>query len=186
MKMVKTVVGDYFLIFALIVSLLTWPTEFCASTFASGSDFRSVRVEDDGSPQTIPTQKRKSKRKARAKRKSMIMKNVSVPVGAWGGDGIILNIEANGATIEYVCADGRIEQALKIDGNGNFAANGFHNPEQPGPISIDAKQTRQPAHYEGKISGDTMTLKVSFTGSSKVIGEFTLVRGRTPRMTRCY
>lgn len=116
----------------------------------------------------------------------MVAKYVAVSVSTWGGDGITLNIEANGATIEYVCADGQIEHALKIDGKGNFVANGVHRAGQPGPIRMDAEQTQVPATFKGKITGDTMTLRVTLKESGKMIGEFTLKRGTIPRMTRCY
>ncbi len=116
----------------------------------------------------------------------MTGKLVTVPASVWGADHIILNIGAKGVTIQYDCADGQIEQSLMMDGHGNFAANGFHIQGQAGPVLKDATQTRHPAHYEGKISGDTMLLKVTLTETRKVIGEFTLKRGEIPEMTRCY
>ena len=116
----------------------------------------------------------------------MTAKLVTVPASVWGADHIILNVAAKGVTIQYDCADGQIEQSLMMDEHGNFAANGFHIQGQGGPVLKDATQTRQSAHYEGNIAGDTITLKVTLTETNKVIGEFKLERGKVPKMTRCY
>ncbi|MFN0140015.1 MAG: hypothetical protein ACKVQW_07995 [Pyrinomonadaceae bacterium] len=186
MKMVKDVIGDYCRISAMFVSLALSHPQLFAGAFVPESDAHNVDIQVAGSSQTIPTQKRKSKKKGRAKRKSVIKKNVAVPLGIWGGDDITMNIQAGGVTIEYSCANGQIEQALRIDGSGNFAADGFYNQEQPGPIRIETNQLRQPARYEGRISEDTMTLKTTLTESGKVVGEFKLVRGKTSRLPRCY
>jgi hypothetical protein len=186
MKRVKVFLRDSFLSFAVIMSLLTAPIDIWASTFVFVNNLGEHLVEVDGFPQTIQTQKHKSRKKRRSKRKIMVAKYFAVPVSTWGGDGIILNIEANGATIEYVCADGQIEHELKINGKGNFAANGIHRSGQPGPVRMDAEQTPMLATFEGKITGDTMTLQITLTESGKMIGAFTLKRGTTPRMTRCY
>lgn len=168
------------------MSLLAGSIDIWASPFVFVNELEKPLVEVDEFPQTIQTQKHKSRKKRRSKRKIMVAKYIAVPASTWGGDGIILNIEANGATIEYVCSDGQIEHALMIDGKGNFAANGVHIAGQPGPIRMDAEPTRLPATYKGKIIGNTMTLQVNLKESGKLIGEFTLKRGTTSRMPRCY
>ena len=113
-------------------------------------------------------------------------KLVAVPVSVWGADHIILSVAENGVTIQYDCADGLLEQALEMDEQGNFTANGVHVLRKHGPINIDDKKTRQPATYAGKISGNNMMLTVTLTETNKVIGEFTLERGKILEMTRCY
>ncbi|MDQ3089090.1 MAG: hypothetical protein M3Q78_10915 [Acidobacteriota bacterium] len=113
-------------------------------------------------------------------------KLVSVPASTWGATDIILAVEENAGTIEYACADGKIEEPLKVDEKGNFRANGVHIRQKGGPIREDSPPPRQPASYQGRISGDKMTLKVTLSETGEVIGNFTLERGKTPRMHRCY
>lgn len=182
MKKINSYLKPNVFIFGLIASLLIVPLESYAS---NSSSFENVKV-DESLQTNSPPQKSKRKKKRKAKQKTMDTKLVAVPTGIWGADGIILNVEENGVTIQYECADGQIEQSLKMDEQGNFETNGIHSPQRPGPIRVDAKQARQSARYEGKISGGTMTLKVTLTETLEVIGEFTLERGKTPRMTRCY
>jgi hypothetical protein len=184
--MIEIVVRERFLLFAIILSLLAPSTEISAGTNGSGSELIGSLADFCGFHQTIPPRKPKPRKKRKTKRKAVGARYVIVPAGIWGGNGIILNIGTNGATVKYDCADGKIEHALRMDAEGNFTANGVHIPGQPGPIRIDVKQTRQPARYVGNVSGDTMSLKVSLTDTSKVIGEFKLELGRTPRIHRCY
>lgn len=187
MKKINSYLKTNFFTCLLVAFLLIAPLESCASN--NGASFENVEIENvkvDESLQTDTPQKCKRKKKGKAKQKTMNTKLVAVPASVWGADGIILNVEENGVTIQYECADGQIEQSLMMNEQGNFEANGIHSPQRGGPIRVDAKLARQPARYEGKISGDTMTLKVTLTETKEVIGEFTLERGKTPRMTRCY
>ncbi len=69
--------------------------------------------------------------------------------------------------------------------NGDFQADGFHTRESFGPVRLDNLPKPQPAHYEGKISGDTMTLVVTLTESKEKVGEFTLEHGKTGRLRKC-
>ena len=192
MKKINTYLKYNFFTCLLIVSLLIAPLESCASNTATFENVptENVGIENgkvDESLQTnTPPQKSKSKKKGKAKQKTMNTKLVAVPASVWGANGIILNVEENGVTIQYECADGQIEESLKVNEQGNFEANGFHIRQRGGPIRVDAKLARQPTRYEGRISGNTMTLKVTLTETKEVIGDFTLERGKTPRMTRCY
>ena len=60
----------------------------------------------------------------------------TVAPGVWGAVGIALTVDENGARIEYDCASGEITQKLTVDAQGNFAANGTHARQAPGPIRI--------------------------------------------------
>jgi hypothetical protein len=164
--------------FALTTSLLSWAINPASTTGFLNGDSRA------DPPIQAATPPKHKKRKA--KQKTMIKKLIAVPPGIWGTDHIMLNVATSGVTIEHDCADGQIEQSLMIDESGNFSAIGVHVARQAGPIRIDDKQTRQPALYVGKISGDTMTLKITLTETKQVIGQFTLKRGTIPEMTRCY
>lgn len=113
-------------------------------------------------------------------------KLVPVAESNWGTTDIILRVEKDVVKIEYVCAEGEINEPLKVDEQGNFNADGVHIRHKPGPVIEGAKPNRQPAKYQGKISGDKMTLKITYKESGEEIGNYTLERGKTPRMQRCY
>jgi hypothetical protein len=106
--------------------------------------------------------------------------------GTWGGTGIIMTVEKGSVHIEYDCASGEIPQALTLNENGEFKADGFHIGRRPGPTREDDPPKRIPATYIGKISGNIMTLKVTLTGDGSEIGEFSLERGKNVRLHKCY
>ncbi len=113
-------------------------------------------------------------------------KMTAVPPSSWGATGIGVVVTENGVKIEYDCAIGEIKQKLMVDENGEFEADGFHTPEGFGPTRTDNPPKSQPAHYTGKISGDTLTLRVKLMETKEQIADYTLERGRTPRLRKCY
>ena len=181
MKKIHSYLKPDFFTCLLIVSLLVTPLQSCASNSAS---IENAKVTE--SSQTDITQKNKSENKGKTEQKMNQTKLVKVPESIWGANGIRLAVEENAVKIEYDCADGEIEQELKVDEQGNFTANGVHIRQKAGPIREDSPPPRQPARYQGKVSGDKMTLKVTLTETGEVIGSFTLERGKTPRMHHCY
>ena len=112
-------------------------------------------------------------------------KSNAVSPGNWGARGISVLVEENGAKIEYDCAHGEIKEKLTVNENGEFEADGTHTRESFGPIIQGKEPKPQPAHYTGKISGDTMTLKVTLTNSNESVGDFTLGRDKYARLTKC-
>ena len=108
-----------------------------------------------------------------------------VPISVWGGSGIRISVEQKKVIVEYACASGEIVGRLKVDARGNFAADGVHNRQRPGPIRVDDKPERQPVRFEGKILGKTMMLSVTLIKTKEVIGNFELKRDVTPRLQRC-
>ena len=108
-----------------------------------------------------------------------------LPPGIWGGDGVIFNVNAEGVKIAYACADGEIKGRLKLDGRGNFQADGFHKTLRGGPLRADDKDGGQPVRFNGKVSAKSMTLKVTLIENKEVIGDFELKKDFTPRLRRC-
>lgn len=49
-----------------------------------------------------------------------------IPTGTWGGDHIRLVVSATGATIEYDCAHGTIDEQLLLKEDGSFEAIGVN------------------------------------------------------------
>lgn len=173
-------------IYALIICILIAPATSWAINKAAVEKIKAAEVAKiEPQPEATPP-KYKRKKQGRANRTLMNTPLISVPVGTWGTRGMILNVVENSVNIQYDCADGQIEQTLKLDIKGNFAANGFHSGRSPGPTLKDAQSASRGARYEGKISGDTMTLRVTLIETKEVIGEFKLQRGKIPKLTRCY
>ena len=108
-----------------------------------------------------------------------------LPAGVWGGTSIRIDVMADGATIEYDCAHGTIDEPLVADRDGLVTAIGTHVREHGGPIRDDEKPDRHPARYRGQLSGDTLRLTVTLTDAPQEIGTFTLTRGATGRVVKC-
>jgi len=126
------------------------------------------------------------KKKGKSKSKVNQSKSISVPPGNWGAKGINLVVEANGAIIEYDCASGEIKQKLTINEQGGFSVSGVYTRRYPGALRVKFPPKPQPAHYEGKISGDKMTLKVTLTETGKTLDEVVLERDKIARLHKCY
>lgn len=107
-----------------------------------------------------------------------------VSPGDWGGEHIGLVVAQNGATVEYDCASGTIDQPL-VAARGRFTAVGSHTRGHGGPAREDEIPDRHPARYDGRIDGETMVLEVTLIDSGEKLGSYTLVRGRSPRVLKC-
>jgi hypothetical protein len=125
----------------------------------------------------------KQEKAASVKRK--MNQTSSLPAGIWGGSGVLITVGEKIVTIEYACSSGEITGPLKISSAGNFNAVGVHIQPRPGPLRANDKPNRQPARFEGKISGKSMSLKVSLIANNEVIGDFELTKDVVPRIRRC-
>ena len=105
--------------------------------------------------------------------------------GNWGGPHIGLAATAEGARIEYDCAQGTIDGPIVLDRAGRFVATGTHTAEHGGPVREGEEPKPQPARYKGKLKGKTLTLTVILTDSGENAGTFTLALGATPRLVKC-
>jgi hypothetical protein len=135
--------------------------------------------------QTNSAGKGKKRVKGKSRQKLNQSKLVSVPPGSWGATGIGLVIEEDNVKIEYDCAEGEIKQKFTIDEQGNFSMNGVYIRRYPGALRVNLPLKRQPAIYEGKISGNTMTLKVTLTETNERLEEIVLERDKIPGIRRC-
>ena len=104
----------------------------------------------------------------------------------WGGEHIGLTVlSAGGATLEYDCAAGTIDQAIVAGSDGNFVVQGTHTRGHGGPSRDGEIPDRHPARYAGWTDGKEMRLTVTLTDTGEKLGDFTLVRGQSPRVFRC-
>ena len=108
-----------------------------------------------------------------------------VALGTWGGASIRLDVASRGATVEYDCAHGTIDEPLITDRDGRFVLTGTHVREHGGPIRQDEPLDRHPARYRGQMNGDSLRLIVTLTDLQQDVGTFTVTRGATARLFKC-
>lgn len=136
--------------------------------------------------QTDSRTKKKKKRKGIPKPKVNQSKPTSMSPGNWGATGVNFVVEETGVKIEYDCAAGEITQKVVLDEQGGFSADGVYTRRYPGALRVKFLPEPQPARYEGKISGDKLTLKVTLTQTGETLAEVVLQRDTTGRIHRCY
>jgi hypothetical protein len=136
--------------------------------------------------QTNSPRKKKKKRKGDSKPKVNQSKLNQVTEGNWGAAGVNFVVEDGGVKIEYDCATGEISQKLSIDEQGGFSVNGVYTRRYPGALRVKLLPKPQPARFEGKISGDKLTLKVTLTETGETLEEVVLERNIAGRIRKCY
>ena len=105
--------------------------------------------------------------------------------GTWGGDHAGMEVTDDGATLDYDCAHGTIDEPLLLDGQGDFNVTGTHVTEHGGLQPGDGKADSHPARYTGHVEGQVMTLTVTLTDTQEEFGTFKLTFGASPRVVKC-
>lgn len=109
-----------------------------------------------------------------------------VPEGLWGGRQIKLVVSGTGASVEFDCAVGRIEEPLVAGPEGRFQASGTWRPERGGPARPgDEPLPERPARYAGWTDGERMRLEVTILEPERPLGPFELRLGETPLLDKC-
>ena len=96
-----------------------------------------------------------------------------------------MQVTSAGARLEYDCAEGVIEEPLRPDNDGSFAATGTHTPGHGGPVRLGEILPSFRARYEGHVRGDQMSLLVTLTETGAQVGSFELRRGSSGVLLRC-
>jgi hypothetical protein len=130
--------------------------------------------------------KRIRKKKKRRQAKTLEQNKLIVKGGIWGAIGVNLTINETGAVIEYDCADAEITGKFMINENGEFSLPGTFTMQTGGAASLNEPPKTRPARFEGKISDDNLTLKVTLTDNSEKLEEVILKRGTQGKIRRCY
>jgi hypothetical protein len=105
--------------------------------------------------------------------------------GTWGGKHIRLEVTERGATIEYDCAHGVVEQRIVVDRAGRFSVAGTHYEEHGGPVHASDTESGYPVRLNGRVGGSLLKLTVTRAGTKKSIGVFNLVRGGEAQIMKC-
>jgi len=109
----------------------------------------------------------------------------NAPSDIWGGAHLELQMTAQGASLQFDCAQGEIQEPIQPDAAGSFSVRGTYTPQRGGPVRKDSSPPKQPATYKGTVHGDTMQLEVILTGDQPGPGPFTLTRGKTGHIVLC-
>lgn len=109
----------------------------------------------------------------------------SVKTGLWGGEHISLEVTADGATVDYDCAHGSIDQKIILNERGRFSVAGTHVRERGGPVRKDDNVDTHPAKFSGQIENDTMMLTVTETDTKESVGTYKLIYGAKPSIMKC-
>jgi len=102
-------------------------------------------------------------------------------VGTWGGDNAGLIVNGTDVHVHIGCTLGDAVGPIVADENGRFEASGTYNVDAY-PVN---RGITHPASFTGQIVGQTMTLTVSLTDITRVLGPVTLIYGKEPTMGPC-
>jgi hypothetical protein len=105
--------------------------------------------------------------------------------GLWGGKHVSMKVSQGGATLEFDCAHGAIDQAIMLDDKGRFDVKGYFVMEQGGPARSGDADQRRAARYAGRLEGKSLRLTITLDGISEPIDTFTLAYGASPEITKC-
>jgi hypothetical protein len=169
----------------------------------TGKNLRGVAIADfdhDGLPDVAVTDSNANKILILTNACGGAVVNVNMkelPGGSWGGQGIVLNVTENGATIEYSCANGAVDQKFELDQEGRFDLKGGQQTETGGATQATTANERRPTdlqkpganrtqvRYTGQVQGQTMTLTVTRSDTGQNLGTFILTRGAPGRLRKC-
>jgi hypothetical protein len=109
--------------------------------------------------------------------------------GQWGGDRMILTLDATGGRIEMDCASGTLQGPIIPGGDGKFQAQGSFVQHRGGPDLVeqqpDAKNAPALTHYAGELQDGVLKLSILAPGSSTP-QVFNLRQGARLKLMRCY
>lgn len=106
-------------------------------------------------------------------------------IGVWSGEHISVEVTTDGADIEFDCASGVIDKKIVPDKKHRFDVSGTYVEEHGGPVRLNEQPNNYAVKYSGQIKGKKMTLTIKRLDNNKVIGTFTLFRGREPNLVKC-
>ena len=109
----------------------------------------------------------------------------TIPQGMWGGDGIQMFVTATGATIDYGCDAGTVNEPLTVSLNERFSLPGTYSFGRGGPREAGDSAKTHAARYEGTSDGKQLTLTVFLPDLSRSAGEYRLEFGRQGSLDRC-
>jgi hypothetical protein len=166
----------------IIVFLFLVGTAFLFISHAGRADNVTGLVGNHYYPKKIPTEQ---EREMVDLRMNGEFRTKGLPVGLWGGEHISIEVTERGATVEYDCAHGTIDQRITLDRRGRFDVSGMQVQEHGGPVRQGAQLAGYPVRFAGQVKGKEMSLSVRNSVTKHLIGIFTLVHGGEPKLRKC-
>jgi hypothetical protein len=105
--------------------------------------------------------------------------------GTWGGEHLRLMVTASGADLEFDCAHATIDQPFLLDADGHFDLRGRYTAEHGGPVRDGEILPSRDVRYTGAVSGNTMSLAITFTDDGTQQGAYSLTLGQSGRVLKC-
>lgn len=112
-------------------------------------------------------------------------RNEKLAHGVWGGQHIRAEVTDSGATIEFDCAHGTIDQPIILDVKGRFDVQGKFTTERGGPTRRDEESNDRLVHYVGQLKEQALSLTITDAGTKETIDSFTLTHGSDGRIMKC-
>ncbi len=167
----------------IIVFLFLVGTAFLFISHAGrGDNVTGLVAWNHDYPKKIPTER---EREMGDLRMNGEFRTKGLPVGLWGGEHISIEVTERGATVEYDCAHGTIDQRITLDRRGRFDVSGMQVQEHGGPVRQGEQLAGYPVRFAGQVNGNKMKLRVRNSGTKRLIGIFTLVHGSEPKLKKC-
>jgi hypothetical protein len=108
-----------------------------------------------------------------------------LPLGGWGGEHVSLTVSTTGASLEFDCAHGTVDEAPLLDSQGQFNLRGMYVREHGGPIRDGEPEDSQPAVYFGQLEGSRVTISIRLTDEGTQLGPYAAQLGQQPRLFKC-
>ena len=108
-----------------------------------------------------------------------------LPPGQWGGEHVSLTVTPTGASLEFDCAHGTVDEAPQLDPQGQFNLRGVYVREHGGPIRDGEPEDSHPAFYFGQLQGSSVMLSIRLTDGGTQIGPYVAELGEQPRLVKC-
>ncbi len=106
------------------------------------------------------------------------------PLGAWGGEGVALQVTVEGGNLEFDCAVGTIDEPIE-GGGRSFTLDGTFTLGFGGPEMEGMEPDIHPAIWMGVIEGDVMTLSGRFGDDETPLGPYRLRKEAQPLLRKC-
>lgn len=108
----------------------------------------------------------------------------SALMGRWGGEHVILIVDAKGARLSLDCGAGHFTLPDQIDRNGDFDSQGSLELYASGPTQTTKPVPIASATYKGHLENDRLTLEV-ISASPLMRRHYVLVRNQRTKLVRC-
>jgi hypothetical protein len=106
-------------------------------------------------------------------------------LGAWAGNHISLELNANGGTVDFDCAHGEITRAVVLDAEGRFDLPGRYAEEHGGPARQGDDSAGFDVRYAGRVQDGKMRLSIRRGDTKALVGKFMLTLGAEPTLVKC-